>query len=102
MLAGQTDKFDRKIDTGDALRGKIPGRLRGIKPDRLIADSYLPSPIRSWAEEAGIEIVEPVFSPASVLRIAMDQPGIDPADLLPIYSREPEAVRQWRLRKSGN
>ena len=76
-------------------------QLAMIAPGRLVADRFLPDQIRFWAQEWGVEVIEPVFSPAFVLRIAFGQCPTDPALLRPIYPREPDAVRQWRLRTSG-
>jgi tRNA threonylcarbamoyl adenosine modification protein YeaZ len=77
-------------------------QFEALAPDRLVADCFVPDPIRSWAQASGVEIVEPVFSPALVCRIARGGRPTDPALLRPIYPREPDAVRQWRLRTSGN
>jgi len=76
-------------------------QLALLAPERLVADRFLPDPIRAWAQESGVEVVEPMFSPAFVLQIGVGCKPTDPAILSPIYPREPDAVRQWRLRTSG-
>jgi tRNA threonylcarbamoyl adenosine modification protein YeaZ len=64
----------------------------------LIADSFLPEPLRVRAGALGIRIVEPIFDPAACLEVSSDLPDLDPVELLPLYPREPEAVTLWRQR----
>jgi tRNA threonylcarbamoyl adenosine modification protein YeaZ len=62
----------------------------------LLADRFLPPAMLEHATTLGLGIVEPVFHPLAVLDAALDHGPIDPAQLLPIYPREPEAVTKWR------
>lgn len=62
----------------------------------LIADNFLPQPMRDAAARLGIPILPPILSAAACARLAASIPPIDPADLLPLYPREPEAVTKWR------
>ncbi len=62
----------------------------------LVADGFLPEPIRAEAARLGLGIVEPVLCPVACLEAAGVLEGIDPVELSPIYGREPEAVRKWR------
>ena len=64
----------------------------------LVADSHLPAPIRSWCQAQSIPIVPPVFEPVAVLTLSAGLPECSPAELAPMYGREPEAVRLWRIR----
>lgn len=62
----------------------------------VIADQHLPESFREAAGRVGARVVEPIFSPVSVLQIAAGMDGSDPALAAPIYPREPEAVSKWR------
>lgn len=66
----------------------------------LVADAHLPAAMRQSAERAGVRVIEPVFSPLSVLGAARGLPEIDPAMCNPLYPREPDAVTLWRERKA--
>jgi tRNA A37 threonylcarbamoyladenosine modification protein TsaB len=66
----------------------------------LIADSFLPAPMRAAAELLGWTIASPSFDAASCLCVGARLPAIDPADLVPLYPREPDAVTLWRARKN--
>ena len=72
--------------------------LAGHSVAALIADSFIPAPIRAACEAAGIRIIPPQLSAAACLRASAMLPDIDPAQLVPIYAREPDAVTQWRER----
>ncbi len=69
----------------------------------LVGDELLPADVRARAESEGVSIVPPAFSAAACLHLgeAMLRRGETTSllELLPIYSREPEAVtlRRWRL-----
>lgn len=67
----------------------------------LIAGRHLPAPIRAAAESAGVRLVEPAFDAAACARVAARTTPIDPAELVPLYPREPDAVTLWRARKKG-
>jgi len=64
----------------------------------LIADRFLPESMRAAMIRLGGTIIEPVFEPAACLELATRLPDIEPALLLPLYPREPEAVTLWRRR----
>lgn len=70
--------------------------LAGLGIDHLIGDRYLPEGIRGEAARLGITVSEPEFDPVACLELAARMPAADPADVLPIYPREPEAVTKWR------
>ena len=68
---------------------------------RLIGDGFLPESIRRMASASGIS-VEPIVLGASwLLRAAAGRESVDPSRLVPMYAREPEAVRLWRARGGG-
>lgn len=74
--------------------------LAGHSVAALIADSFLPATIRAACAGAGIAIIPPRLSAAACLQVSATLPDIDPAQLVPIYAREPDAVTQWRERES--
>jgi tRNA threonylcarbamoyl adenosine modification protein YeaZ len=74
--------------------------IRRLSPRTLIADRYLPEAMRAAAADVGARIVEPEFAAESVCRIGADLPPQEPATVVPIYAREPDAVTQWRARKA--
>lgn len=69
-------------------------RVRGVRT--LAGDAYLPAALLAAAESAGVRVRPPVFDPLACLRLSAGLPAVDPASLLPIYPREPEAVTKWR------
>lgn len=62
----------------------------------LIADRHLPPALRERCATLGVRIEEPIFDPAACLEASATLEPVDPARLVPIYGREPEAVRKWR------
>ncbi len=68
-------------------------------PKLLIADAFLPDAMRRACADAGIPIAEPEFDPNACAEVAERHAPTDPALLLPIYPREPEAVTKWRALK---
>lgn len=76
-----------------------PDDLAAIGALVLVADRFLPGPIRDRAGALGIEIVPPSFRPATCLRIGLRLACAD--DVAPVYAREPEAVRLWQARNPG-
>jgi tRNA threonylcarbamoyladenosine biosynthesis protein TsaB len=72
--------------------------LAGLGVALLVADRFLPGTIRAAAERLGVRVEEPVFDPAACFEASLGLAEVDPASLLPLYPREPEAVTQWRRR----
>lgn len=70
--------------------------------ERVLADEHLPRLMRDAVEGAGIPIDPPSFAPSELLnvgeRMLARGETIDPLELLPLYPREPEAVKVWRER----
>ncbi|VAX36097.1 hypothetical protein MNBD_PLANCTO03-2039, partial [hydrothermal vent metagenome] len=62
----------------------------------LIADRFLPESMRTRCSELGIRIDEPVFDPVACLEASAAFKEVAPIELVPMYGREPEAVRKWR------
>jgi tRNA threonylcarbamoyl adenosine modification protein YeaZ len=71
----------------------------------VLADAYFPDEARVLCARAGVKVVAPVFDSAACLRVAerMLARGetVEPAKLLPVYAREPEAATLWRERRGG-
>lgn len=82
-----------RVLSGDEAAGVIGG------VGTLVGDAHLPGAMRLAAERARARMIEPVFSPLSVLVAAAGRPEIDPALCNPLYPREPDAVTLWRARK---
>ncbi len=70
--------------------------IRGLRPRTLIADRFLPEPMRIAAGEIGAAIIEPAFSAAELLSISRSHAPLDVLKLAPLYPREADAVTQWR------
>lgn len=62
----------------------------------LVADRFLPDAIARALAARGVLIVAPRFDPACCFEASLGLREVDPTELLPIYPREPEAVRKWR------
>ncbi|MAD19518.1 MAG: tRNA (adenosine(37)-N6)-threonylcarbamoyltransferase complex dimerization subunit type 1 TsaB [Planctomycetaceae bacterium] len=80
----------------------IVDRLDDLPCDALLADEHVPEElVRSAIGDPPTH--PPRFDASSVARVALGSDvdlvvDADPARLLPIYPREPEAVRKWRSR----
>lgn len=74
--------------------------LHGIA--RVLADEHLPMSMRTVIDQAGIAIEPPMFTPSDLLlvgeRMLARGEKIDALQFLPLYPREPEAVKVWRER----
>ncbi len=72
--------------------------LAGLAVKVIVADQFFPASMRAGAEALGIAIVPPVFDPVACLEIAAEGgiTPVDPAVLVPLYPREPEAVTKWK------
>lgn len=68
----------------------------------LLADAFLPEPLRRICEQYSVRVVEPSFDPGACLEIGERWLGegasIDALTLSPLYPREPEAVTLWNAR----
>lgn len=95
----------------EGVRPVVEGRLydaaelaracAGPNPPRaLIADRHLPAPMRTEAERLGLPVMAPALSAVACLHAAAlgGLPEVDPARLVPLYPREPDAVTLWRAR----
>lgn len=66
----------------------------------LISDRFLPASIREHAQALGIRLVPSRFDPIACIEASMEVQPVEPALLLPLYPREPEAVTKWRALKA--
>lgn len=64
----------------------------------VVADEHFPATIRATIEHAGVDISGLSLRAQSVLALSDVLPASNPAELTPIYPREPDAVTQWRKR----
>ncbi len=92
------------IGPGALLHSRDLGpRLEGVTS--IIADEHLPGSFREAAERASIDVIEPVFSARSCLQMTCERHAKDdhddPAALLPLYPRPPEAVSLWEAREGS-
>ncbi len=82
----------------------IVDRLAGdAEPSAILADEHVDPALLEELRRSGVPIDPPVFHASVLADIAMQGgPDVqvldDPAMLLPLYPREPEAVRMWRQR----
>jgi len=64
----------------------------------LLAGVGAPAEFLAWARTAGVRVSPLLLSPLRVLEAAALLSPVSPEALLPLYPREPEAVRTWRER----
>lgn len=62
----------------------------------LLCDGHLPTSLRDGARAAGLTLAPIMLPPSACAHAARTQPALDPAQLVPLYPREPEAVTKWR------
>jgi tRNA threonylcarbamoyl adenosine modification protein YeaZ len=70
-------------------------------PRTILSDAHLPQGIKHYCDEHQISILSPSLCPSIVAAIASESSlarPVSPEQLVPIYPREPEAVRLWALR----
>ncbi len=68
----------------------------------VLADEHVPRDFQESLTGVALSLQEPRLDAAACLRITIDMArrgvSTDPLELLPLYPREPEAVRSWRMR----
>jgi len=62
----------------------------------LIGDRFTPGPIIDAVLAAGGTVSVPAFDAATIATLTSKYLPVDPAALVPLYPREPEAVTKWR------
>jgi tRNA threonylcarbamoyl adenosine modification protein YeaZ len=62
----------------------------------LLADAFLPEPMRAQAHALNIAIAPIHLDPVACLLASRGIQPVDPIALAPLYPREPEAVTKWR------
>ena len=69
----------------------------------IYSDSFLPDEVASTCNDSGVEIRMVSSRASSImyigLRFLAEGKTIDPNALLPLYPREPEAVRNWKAQR---
>jgi len=106
---------DVQVSSNDMLQQAIDasrqGRVIGVddaasigldgsgEPRTIICDDFGPPELLERVRQLGARVIGPVFDPAACARLACDPAfWVDPALLVPLYAREPDAVTQWRER----
>jgi hypothetical protein len=86
------------ISTTESL-GSILGDIQAV-----FADEFIPEEAHSLLMRNEIPIYPLVLSATALLRIGVklfkDGCSVHPSELLPMYPREPEAVRRWKAKDS--
>lgn len=70
----------------------------------ILADRFAATAIAARQPDAarlGIAMQRPAFTPQALLQASLQCESVDPALLLPVYPREPEAVTKWRALKAA-
>ena len=70
----------------------------------LYCDSFLTNEITKVCNEAGVKLRETQTTATSIMAVGStfgEKNHIDPTLLLPLYPREPEAVRMWKEARSS-
>jgi tRNA threonylcarbamoyladenosine biosynthesis protein TsaB len=80
---------------GEPVEVDAPG-LEALGVRAVVADGFLPEAMHRVCVRLGLPVEPPVFDAAGCLEAAAGLEAVDPASLMPIYGREPEAVRRWR------
>jgi len=66
----------------------------------VLADEHLPPDAAEACGVAGVPVVPPTFDPRALVAVGKRRltrgAVVDASQLLPIYPREPEAVRKWK------
>lgn len=98
-----TPAFERPapVGAGRLMTGRDVAGLRESGVDVLLGDEFLPEGLRREAERAGIEIEPLRLTARACGELAKSLPRVDPAELVPLYPREPDAVTLWRAAGKG-
>lgn len=79
-----------------------PEAVRDAKLGTLVADPKLPEVFRAAVEGSGARPAPLRLDPMACAQLGLERAATTPADLVPLYGREPEAVRLWEARKLGS
>ncbi len=74
----------------------VRGGVRTFVGDRFVHEQF-----RLAITAMGGQMIEPIFSAGACVRLGATLEPVDPAELNPLYPREPDAVTLWRKRTSG-
>jgi tRNA threonylcarbamoyladenosine biosynthesis protein TsaB len=71
-----------------------------VPPSLVLADEYLPASWREAFAASGTTVLAPTYDAAVLLDLAEGRAAVGetiaPDQLVPLYPREPEAVRMWK------
>jgi hypothetical protein len=69
----------------------------------IYSDSFLPDEVASTCNDSGVEIRTISSRASSIMYVGLgflaEGKTVDPNALLPLYPREPEAVRNWKAQR---
>jgi tRNA A37 threonylcarbamoyladenosine modification protein TsaB len=72
----------------------------------VFADIYFPKPVNELCNDYNVPIHQSCCDAVSLLKLGLkyhcEGINIDPKMLLPLYPREPEAVRLWKLKRHSS
>lgn len=80
----------------------IAERVRASGMSVALVDEHLPDTVVEALRGAGVRLESICLRASACLRAAMRVSPVDPAELVPIYPREPEAVRKWRTLRAND
>ncbi len=93
----RADDAWRIVDPAPGLVDAAALPIEGVTA--VLGDRHLPASAAARCDAAGVPIVEPRFEARACLAVSLRRLAagqtIDPMRLLPLYPREPEAVRLW-------
>jgi tRNA threonylcarbamoyl adenosine modification protein YeaZ len=75
--------------------------VEGLGVGRLVADRFLPEPVRARAVSLGMDLLPIDLRCEHLVAIHSRYTPMQPDALHPLYPREPEAVVKWRMRHGG-
>lgn len=106
LLAWKRDTVWKQAFEGDPLAPTGAGAIVGLDEavdagaGAVIADPALGEKLVERGADPAT-FVAPEFDPIAVLEASIGLAPVDPAALLPLYPREPEAVTNWRILKGS-
>ncbi|MEM1422365.1 MAG: tRNA (adenosine(37)-N6)-threonylcarbamoyltransferase complex dimerization subunit type 1 TsaB [Planctomycetota bacterium] len=98
LVALAWKRDDVWVQAFDGGREESPGRVVGLDDLPAVSDGrtlIAEHRLRERIDHVGAW-ADPVFSAEAVALLAREADAVDPSALLPLYPREPEAVRKWR------
>ena len=97
LIALAWKRQDVWVQAFDGMREESAGRVVQLDELASIAERRTLIAEERLREQVGYDgmCADPVFSAEAVALLAREMDAVDPSALLPMYPREPEAVRKW-------